>query len=359
LLVLVTGILSVQASIMPARAEALPNPCSLIPDPAARKLCKLGLKNTGKALPGIGPVVGNGLPGIPSPGEVITSAAEDALEKTMHSFVRLASDGVLEVLGGVFGAVQSSSQFNPTKKWYLQIYAMLFAFATIMAVGGVYKRWALALKNQNPNDIGRSIVEFVFFFLLCSSLPWTYKWLVHTGDNGIAPGFMDLVGKDAAGTMKGIRTDFNDALDALDVGKSIILPVLYLAGGLVGALVTEVMLFGRDGMMFCMLAAWVVVHGAHVGRFATDETFARTVMGNVALILFLPILTVVLVIAMRVFSSGDGVRILLLGSIMLMLVPFIAYKAYKRISAQDFEVMPAVRAGVGAGRTLRRRFTTS
>ena len=350
--------LGAQATLTPSKAEALPSPCSLIPDPAARKICKMALKSSAKAVPGVGPLVGTGVPGIPNPGDVIADAGKDALGGVLKSFVGYASDGVLEVLSLVFGAVRSTSQFDPIKTWYLKIYAMLFAFATITAIGGVYKRWLMAVKNKDPGDIGKAVAEFVFFFLWCGSLPWLYRWLVHTGDNGIAPAFMDLAGKNAAETMRGLRKDFDTALNAVDAGKALILPVIYLIGGLGGAVFTQVALFARDGMMFIMLAAWVVVHGAHVGRFATDETFARTVMGNVALILFLPILVVILVISLMVFNNGDGARTLLLGSIMLMLVPYFAVKAYKRISQQDFEVMPTVRAGLGYGGRIKNRFTS-
>lgn len=322
-----------QAAIKPPAAHAgiipgipgLPNPCDLIPDATARKICKYA-SDPASAI--------GAIPGIPDPsqivGDAVSAAGNAVLKPIVYAVTSAEADAVGTALRAEAKAVNATTQSDLTAKWFTTQYAVVFGMAVLLALMGFFGRIGQAAVNQDAAEVGWSSANFLVFLLGGGLLPGVVGLVVLTLDNTVAPAFMANAGVQTTDILNRLPNDIHHNLTQLNTIGGLIFPLIILFAGVVGWVLLELMFFFREGMLYLVTVAVVALWGLRVsGRQVGQQLFNNSVLLLLTLVFFKVIAAFVLVISLGLFGSKEGVQPVILGTVMLVMLPAIMWMIYQ------------------------------
>lgn len=305
----------------------IPNPCDLIPDATARKICKYGTNPVAAAGAAVGAI-----PGIPNPVSVVSDALGNFVDQIMRQVANDEADAVSYVLKEEASFINSSTTPSLTAAWFQPIYAAAEGIAFLLAIMMFTLRVVPALKEGSLSDVPKGFAAVLTLISLGSILPAAVGAWVLLCDSQIAPGWMQVAGQNANSTFDSISSNFNQSLSATNGVPvlPILLPMLWLAVGFVLGLITELMLFVREAALYLFLV-WTILAAALAagGRMSSDSAW-RPAKALFGLSLMKVAMAITLTIGLSMLSnSGGGTVPLLLGVAVLAMVPAMGWGTYK------------------------------
>jgi hypothetical protein len=284
-------------------AEALPGPCSLLPEPA-KTICQNTVPGGG------GPAIPN-IPGIQSPvAKVInkaSGAAANAIVKPIITeFTSFEVDAMGALLKGQAAVISQTTKPNLTTSWFIGLFALIAGGAVVLGAGMLLPPLVESAKEGDPEPIGSAAFTFVVFFCFVGFLPFLVAVLVAIFDNFAAPRTMEL----AATELKINLTSTLDFTKPMTLGNNIIAPLLvpFFAGllGFVGGFFTW-MLFGvRELVLYVLVIAEAYAWAMTVSRRWGGDMLVKTSMALGAWILLKWFMAILMVITFGMISSGDA-----------------------------------------------------
>jgi hypothetical protein len=313
LIVLLLTILGVLA--LPAIAQAAPSPCDLIPDPSARETCL-------KAQQVVAPL----------PTLVSDITGSSIVQPILQGIVRAEADAVAAVLTKMIDYLLSSTTPDMTQDWFIEQYVLVGGVAAFLALFAGFGRMGVATKDQDAKEFGSAIASVVVFFIAFPLIPPIVTFFVMIADGPATEMFMKRAGDDLLKTVKLLTTE----LAKQDFGDAVLLPIIALILGVLGGVVTWIMLFFREAALYIYTAAAIFGLAMWVGGRWSNGMFKRIILSLIGLILFKPIMAFVLVIGVGLMGSGET-EPALMGATLCLLVPLISWGAYKRIANHDID----------------------
>lgn len=307
----------------------IPSPCDLIPDATARKICKVATDPVSTA----GAVIGS-IPGIPDPtklvGNALSAAGNAIVKPLLFSITSAEADAVGTALQGEARAVNATTQTNLTADWYKKQYVVVFGMAVLLAVMMFFTRVGTAAYNQDAAGVGLGSAHFLAFLIGGGLLPGVVGTAVLYLDNQVAPAFMNSAGASATQILDRLPNDINQNLSTIDSLGALLLPLIILFFGVIGWVLLELMFFFREGMLYLVTASTVVLWGLYVsGRRSSDALFNNSVLLLITLMFFKVIAAFILVISLGLFGSQEGLQPVILGTVMLLMMPFLLWMTYQ------------------------------
>jgi hypothetical protein len=339
--VLVMSLTAVHSLSHPARAQAsssgigiplppgLSDACDLIPDATARKICKAAADPIGTTGAAIGSI-----PGIPDPTDVIGSAVSAAgnaiIKPLLFSITSAEADAVGQALKAEAKAVNATTQTNLTADWYRKQYEVVFGMAVIIGLMMFFTRLGSAAYRQDAAGVGAGSAHFLGFLIGGALLPGIVGTAVQFLDNQVAPAFMNNAGASATQILDRLPNDINHNLTTVNSLGALLLPLIVLFFGVVGWVLLELMFFFREGMLYLVTASTVVLWGLYVsGRQAGSAVFNNSILLLITLMFFKVIAAFILVISLGLFGSQEGIQPVILGTVMLLMLPFLLWMTYQ------------------------------
>lgn len=317
----------------PARAGGIPGipgiskACDLIPDATARKICKAGTNPIGT----IGSAIGS-IPGVPNPVSVVQDAFGDFVDSIMRQVASAEADAVSYVLKEEAGFINSSTVPSLTAQWFQPIYGLAFGVAFLVAVLMFALRVVPALRTNSYSEIPKGFMTILVLLAGGSVLPAATGAWVTLCDTQIAPGWMHIAGQNANATFDSISSTFSQSLSVTGGVPvlPVILPLLWLAVGILMGMVTEFMLFAREAMLYLFLPLTILTAALSAGGRLSSQSAWRPAKALFGLSIMKVAMAFALTIGLGLVSnSGGGAVPILLGVVVVAMLPVFGWGTYK------------------------------
>jgi hypothetical protein len=340
-LVIVLGILAGTSGVelaVPHRADAF-NVCSFDPDPITRSLCNKT------------PLKGVNIPGLPDPTSIIKDVGKALLGPLLQQLAQYEADAVVKTLSNEADYINKGSTPQLTAQWFKTQYAVVFGIAVLIAIFLLYGQTAAGVFHQEPGEVVAAWVKFVAFILIGGVLPLFVAAIVKVVDGPITAGYL-AQGTTAANSS---LSKIEDSLtNHLDVVRAVLLPIVILFFGLIGGVLSALLLALREGALYLFTASEVISLALWVGNRWTGKAFTQNTMALIGMILLKPILALILNIGLGMLGANQGDPVIY-GALVCLLIPFVGYAAYKRIAHHDIQpgkqaqrLMNGIRSGITA-----------
>ena len=317
----------------PARAISIPipNPCKLIPDATARKICEKGADVVTNPVGAAGSAIGS-IPGIPNPVNVVQDALGNFVDQILRQIASAEADATSYVLKEEASFINSSTTPALTASWFQPIYGLAFGLAFLIAVFMFGLRVVPAMRDGTYAEIPKGFMAILALLSLGSILPAAVGAWVLLCDGKIAPGWMSVAGQNANSTFDSVSSSFNQSLAATNGVPvlPVLLPVIWLAIGFVLGLVTEFMLFIREAALYLFLVLTVITSALSAGGRLSGDSAWRPAKALFGLSIMKVAMALALTIGLGLISnSGGGTVPLLLGVVVLAMTPAMGWGTYK------------------------------
>ncbi len=301
--------------LAPTVAAAMPSdqigPCGLITDPAARATCE-NVQNVVSPLAGVA-------------NQVLDSSI---VQPILQGIARAEAEAIGTMLLKMYDYLNSSSTPDLTASWFLQQYAIVLGLSFFLMFFTGYGRAAMGMKNQDIGEVGKASGSMIVFFIVAPTLPFLIMAIWKATDP-VTQAFMHTAGQQ----LNQVLAEVSASLAKANFADAILLPLLVMLLGTLGAAITWVMLFFVTAALYIFTAAEVVGLAMWVGGRWTNDMFRRTTLSLIGLLLFKPIMAFTLAIGVGLLGHNDGqAEPVLMGATICLLVPIIAWMAYKRIA---------------------------
>jgi hypothetical protein len=313
----------------PAAALSL-DPCKLIPEPLARHLCEVGKKAATGSLP------------IPNPVSIIPGAIGDAAQSGINSAVTWLTDqfatGVLWVLKQEYTFVNDSTTPKVNQPWFVGgLYGLVFGMGVYVALAALVFESGAAVQERNPRRAGDALIKFAVFWIVGLSLPLIVGSVVYVCDHYFAPLWMQYAGAHAKVDIHNMSKSITKELSSTSAGAGlpIVMPFIFGIIGVLGGVAMEALLIVRDGVLYLLTAAEIVVLGLWVSERLSGEALQRTTLMLGAWIGFKVFTSFILVVGLLMLGAGDGFSQMMVGAVICCLTPYFAYKTLKWIARHD------------------------
>jgi hypothetical protein len=319
---ILAGTVGVELAV-PHRADAI-SVCTFLPDPISRAVCKKT------------PINKLSFPGIPTPSSIAKSAAKAILKPLLQEAAKEEANAVSSVLNTELGFINSHTTPALSADWFTTEYEAVFGIAVFVALYMFFGRFTVGVKNQDFGELGITFASIVAFLVGAGLIPAIVSGLVKAADGPFTKGWLNLAGQTAESKLKVIENALTNDFNAASI-TAIFVPLLLLFFGLIGGILSILLLFLRDGALYLFTASEVLTFALWVGGPLGYGAFAKNTKALFGLILLKPIMAFILVVGIQIFTSGQGVDAFILGSLICLMVPFIGYTAYKRISGHEVQ----------------------
>jgi hypothetical protein len=329
------GITAAAPLIKPQPASAgiipLPDPCKLIPDATARKICQKGTQVVANPVGAVGSAIGS-IPGVPSPVNIVQDALGNFVDQILRQIANAEADATSYVLKEEASFINSSTTPALTATWFQPIYGLAFGLAFFIAAFMFGLRVVPAMRDGTYAEIPKGFMAILALLSFGSILPAAVGAWVLLCDQKIAPGWMSVAGQNANLTFDSISTTFSQSLSATNglPVLPVLLPVVWLAIGFVLGLITEFMLFIREAALYLFLVLTILTSALSAGGRLSGDSAWRPAKALFGLSIMKVAMALTLSIGLGLISnSGGGPVPLLLGVVILAMTPAMGWGTYK------------------------------
>ncbi len=338
----------------PNAARAAPSTihvnCNTLTDPAARASCK---KHGGVAHS----VGGVGV-GLPNPVTTVTgiagSVADSAVRAVVHPILQgvagAEADAVSSVLSDEIKFINNSGSPTITAGWFVREYALVLGGVLIVGLVGFFFRLTRGTVTLNVREAGAAIISLPVFLWAIPILPALTGVVTAVCDKQVSAGLLNAFGKNTSTTLHHLTVGLGNG-SLIGSFAAILLPVIFLFIGVMGGILTEIMLVLRNGILEAAVVATLVSFGLFMFGGWAEGFFKRSLLTLIATILVKPMMALSLVISIGLIGSSGGAQPFIQGAAGLILTPVLVFMGWKAISGMNFSVGNAVQNARGLLRT--------
>jgi hypothetical protein len=318
-------------------AEALPGPCSLLPEPA-KTICN-GAIPGGGGIPGV-----SGIPGIPNPvSKVVDSAVGKAanaiVEPVIHEVTKLAANAMTAMMKTIFNVMGNATEPVLTADWFVHLFELMAGFALVVGVGFLIPSLHDGVKEGDLEDVGTSAAIFGGFVALLFVLVATVSAVMWVIDAQVVPYMTNQALGDLNHVMANHRVDFTkDQTLSNNAVTPILIPFAGGIIGFIGGFLTLILFEVRNVMIYFMVCMEALAAAMAVGRRWGNDTFVRVTMALIAWVLLRFIMAIILIISVQMVISPNKSAIFT-GAIALAALPILGWVFVKTLANHRIQVI--------------------
>lgn len=329
----------------------VPNPCSAIPNAAARRICNAARNPSGAAGDAIGAI-----PGVPNPTQAIGGLVGGGIDALIREIALMEAQAVQSALRRQVQFIQSSTVPDTNAAWFKTMYALIFGMSVYLAISMFGFRMLGAMKKEDAGELLGGSAALVFYMAAVGLLPYLVFTFTRFADEEIAGALLNS--SDAVGgrTIERLITTMTKDINSLgDASVSILIPVIILFVGLFAGALIEIMLLVREALLIFFTALLPVVLALRVGGKVGDAAVKRVGLGLLALVIFKDVMALTLLIGVNLVAVGSEAEPLFMGVVVLIMVLVTPWWVYHQLSNHNFNAQERTMKVIAYANLARRR----